>query len=67
MRHGLMQKEFIHLNPQIKNDKLEIGKLVRSITIWYIGKVGCLKVFENVIERPTRSFLGFGQQLCIIS
>ena len=36
MRHGLMQKTFIPLNPQIETDKPEIWKLVTIITISYI-------------------------------
>ena len=36
MRHGLMEKKLIHLNPQIQTDKPQIWQLVSSITIWYI-------------------------------
>ena len=38
MRHGLMQKTLIPLNPQIETDKPEIWQLVISIIIWYIWK-----------------------------
>ena len=36
VKHGLMRKTIIPLNPQRKIDKLEIWQLVSSITIWYI-------------------------------
>ena len=52
--HGLMQKTFIPLNLQIETDKPEIWQLVSSITIWYIWKARCLKVFQNVTRIPTQ-------------
>ena len=58
MRHGLMEKKLIPLNPQIQTDKPQIWQLVSSITIWYIWKARCLKVFQNVIERPTQIISG---------
>ena len=36
MRHGLMEKNLIHLNPKIQTDKPQIWQLVSSITIWYV-------------------------------
>ena len=57
MRHGLMQKTLIYLNPQIETNKPQIWQLV-SITIWYIWKAWCLKVFQNVNERPTQIIYG---------
>ena len=45
VKHGLMRKTIIPLNPQRKIDKLEIWQLMSSITIWYIWKT--LKVFQN--------------------
>ena len=53
MRYGLMEKKMIPSNPQIQIDKPQIWQLVSSITIWYIWKALCLKVIQNVIERPT--------------
>ena len=58
MRHGLMGKNLIPLNPQIQTDKPQIWQLVSSITIWYIWKARCLKVFQNVTERPTQIISG---------
>ena len=49
MRHGLMQKTIIPLNPQIETNQPKIWKLVSSITICYI-----LKVIQNVIKRPNQ-------------
>ena len=54
MRLGLMQKTLIPLNPQIETDKPQIWQLVSSITIWYIWKARCLKVFQNVTKRATQ-------------
>ena len=54
MRYGLMQKTLIPLNPQIEIDKPEIWQLVSIITIWYILKARCFKVFQNVTERPAQ-------------
>ena len=53
MRHYLMRKTIIALNPQIETDIPKIWQLVSRITIWYIWKARCLKVFQNVTERPT--------------
>ena len=53
MRHDLMRKTIIPLNPQIDADKPKIWRLLSSITIWCIWKARCLKVFQNVTERPT--------------
>ena len=36
MRHGLMQKTLIPLNPQIETNKSEILQLISTIAIWYI-------------------------------
>ena len=58
MRYGLMQKTFVPLNPQIETDQTEIWKFVSSITIWYILKARCLKVFQNMIERHTQIIYG---------
>ena len=52
MRHDFMKKTFIHLNLQIEIDKPEIWQLVSSITIWYIWKARCLRVFQTVTKRP---------------
>ena len=52
-RHSLMPKTFISPNPQNRVYKPEIWQLVSIITIWYIWKARCLKVFPSVIERPT--------------
>ena len=45
MRHGLMQKTSIHLNPRIETDKLEIWQLLSNITISYILEAQC---FEGI-------------------
>ena len=58
MRHGLMGKKLILLNPQIETNKPQIWQLVSSITIWYIWKARCLKVLQNVTERPAQIFFG---------
>ena len=50
MRHGLMHKILIPLNPEIATNKPQIMQLVSSITIWSIWKARCLKVFQNVAE-----------------
>ena len=34
-----------------KDGKLEIWQLVINITIWYILKAKCIKVFQNMTER----------------
>ena len=67
MRHGLMHKTIIPLNPQIEYSKLEIWQLVSSITIWYIWKTKYLKVFQDVIKRYYQIKLRFGWRLWIIS
>ena len=58
MKHGLMQKTFIPLNPQVEMDKSEICELVSSITVWYIWKAQYLKVFQNTGERPIEIIYG---------
>ena len=55
MRHGLMQKTIIPLNPQIETGKPEIWEWVSSITIWHILKAKCLKVFRNVTDKPIQN------------
>ena len=62
MRHGMMQKTIIHLNPQIATGKPKIWQLVSRITIWYIWKAKYLKLFKKLPKD-----MGFGQRLCIIS
>ena len=42
------------LNPQIQTNKPQIWQLVSSITIWYVWKARCLKVFQNVTKRATQ-------------
>ena len=54
----MMLKIFVPLNPQIEMDKPEIWQLVSSITIYYIWKARCLKVFQNVTERPAQIIFG---------
>ena len=49
-----MENFLIPLNPQIQIDKPQIGQLVSSITIWYIWKAQCLKVSQNMTERPSQ-------------
>ena len=58
MRHGLMGKKLIPLNTQIQTDKPQIWQLVSTITIWYIWKARCLKVFQNVTKRHAQIISG---------
>ena len=53
-----MGKNLIPLNPQIQTDKPQLWQSGSSITIWYIWKARCLKVFQNVIERPAQIISG---------
>ena len=46
------------MNPQIETDKPQIWQLVSSITIWYIWKAQCLRVFQNVTKRPAQIISG---------
>ena len=63
MRHVLMQKTVIPTNPQIETCKPEMCQLVCSITTWYIWKAKCLKVFQNVTERPTQIITRIGMEI----
>ena len=58
-----MQKTLIPLNPQIEIDKPQIGQLVSSITISYIWKAQCLKVSQNVTERPAQIIYGIWTEI----
>ena len=70
MRHGLMEKKLIPLNPQIETDKPQIWQLVSSITIC-VGKHGiCMNTTKvDSIQKwliPTiivevQQFVGFAQ------
>ena len=62
-RHGLMQKTLIPLNPQIETEKPQIWQWVSSITIWYIWKARCSKVFQNVTERPAQIISGIWTEI----
>ena len=57
VRHGMMEKILIPPNPQIQIDKPQIWQLVSSITIWYIWKARCLKIFQNVTKRRAQIIL----------
>ena len=59
----LMEMFLIPLNPQIQTDKPQIWQLVSSITIWYIWKARCLKVFQNMIERPAQIIYGIWTEI----
>ena len=39
-------------------NEAQIWQLVSSITIWYIWKARCLKVFQNVTESPAQIISG---------
>ena len=56
------KKKIIPLNLQIEIGKPKIWQLV-SITIWYIWKVRCLKVFQNVTERPAQIISGIWREI----
>ena len=63
MRHGLMEKKVIPLNPQIETNKPQIRQSVSRITICYIWKGPCLKVFQNVTERPAQIIYGIWTEI----
>ena len=44
-------------------DKAQIWQLESSITIWYIWKARCLKVFQNMIERPAQIIYGIWTEI----
>ena len=54
----MMEIFLIPPNPQIQTNKPQIWQLVSSITIWYIWKARCLKVFQNMTERPAQIISG---------
>ena len=63
--HGMMQKMNIPLNPKRVMGKTVIWQSISTITIRYIWKTRCLKVFQNVQKGMLTQLPEFGQRLYI--